>query len=106
MFVLAAIILAGAMVAFVASPLVQGLSAPLTDGPDRLSELRELYNLRDVTYEILRDLELDFHAGKINEQDYLDLSDRYKTDAAGLLVRIDALEAMIPVPGKKGLPGK
>jgi hypothetical protein len=89
--VLAGILLALGAVWIVLSPLVTHAQAPLTDGPDRVAELRELYALRDVAYETLRDLEFDFHAGKISEADYRELADRYRGEAIGLVRRIDAL---------------
>jgi hypothetical protein len=93
MTTLAGILVVLAVVALVLSPLVRGTAAPLTDGPDRLAALRELHALRDVTYEALRDLEFDFHSGKISEADYRELGDRYRAEAVDLVHRIDALAA-------------
>jgi hypothetical protein len=104
MLILAGILLVGGTLAFVVSPLVSGRAAPLTDGPDLLSELRELYALRDAAYETLRDLEFDLHAGKIGEADYRELSLKYRTEAVGVVTQIDALEARIPSRGRK--PGR
>jgi len=73
------------------APLLMRVGAPLADGPDRLAELRELETLREVAYETLRDIEFDFHAGKISETDYRELTDRYKAEALQLVHRIDAL---------------
>lgn len=78
----------------VLAPLLTRVGAPLTDGPDRLAELRELETLREVTYETLRDIEFDYHAGKISEADYRELTDRYKAEALQLVRRIDALGAV------------
>jgi len=77
----------------VLAPLLTRAAAPLTDGPDRLAELHELETLREVTYETLRDIEFDYHAGKISEADYRELTDRYKAEALQLVRRIDALGA-------------
>ena len=96
MLVLACILLALATVALVLSPLLAHRTAPLTDGPDEVAELRELYALKEVVYETLRDLEFDFHAGKIGESDYRDLSDRYTREAISAVQRIDDLEARLP----------
>jgi len=93
MTILAGILLVLGVSWFVLSPLVKGLAAPLTDGPDRLEELRELRALREVAYETLRDIEFDFHAGKISQADHQELTERYKVEALDLVRRIDALEA-------------
>lgn len=92
MTVLAAILLVLLVSAFVVGPLFTGRAAPLTDGPDRLGLLRELHVLRDVTYETLRDLEFDHHAGKISDADYAELRDRYRAEAVDIVGRIAALE--------------
>ncbi len=81
---------------FILAPLFGRFGAPLTDGPDLLAQLRELYALKDVTYETIRDLQFDFHAGKIGDRDYSELSERYKREALQIVKRIDELEARIP----------
>ena len=93
MGVLAAIVLAFVVAAVVVSPLVTGQAAPLSDGPDRAAAIRELQALRDVAYETLRDLEFDFHAGKIAEADYRELTARTQSEAASLVERLDRLQA-------------
>lgn len=93
MVALAGILLALGAVWLVLSPFATRARAPLTDGPDRVAELRELYALRDVAYETLRDLEFDFHAGKISDADYRELTDKYRGEALDLVRRIDAAEA-------------
>lgn len=98
MNVLAGILLALGTLAFILAPLVGRFGAPLADGPDLLAQLRELYALKDVAYETIRDLEFDFHAGKIDNRDYLELTDRYKHEAVQIVKRIDALETRIPQP--------
>jgi hypothetical protein len=74
------------------APLLMRQRAPLADGPDRLAELRELEALREVAYETLRDIEFDYHAGKISDADHRELTDRYKAEALQLVRRIDTLK--------------
>ena len=93
MILLAGIVLTCVSLAIILSPLVNHVSAPLTDGPDSQAEWMELCALRDVAYEALRDLEFDFHAGKIEPRDYQELTARYKQEAVGLLAQIETLEA-------------
>jgi len=105
MLMLAGILLVLTVVAYVLSPLVRHLSAPLTDGPDVIAELRELHALKAVAYETIQDVEYDFHAGKISERDYREMTDRYTQEAVRLVQRIEELEARIsPRPG--GRPGR
>ena len=96
MVALAGILLALGALLYVISPFMTRSAAPLTDGPDRISEIRELYALRDVTYESLRDLEFDYQSGKIGEDDYSDLSNRFKREAIDLVTRIESLETDLP----------
>ena len=100
MLPLVAILLVAATIAYLVAPLAMRLKAPLTDGSDDVAELRELHALKDVTYETLRDVEFDYHAGKISEQDYRDMTDRYTHEAADLLKRIDDLEVRVAASGR------
>jgi len=105
MLPLAGIMIVLSALAFVLSPLVRHVSAPLTDGPDLVAELRELHALKAVTYETIQDVEYDYHAGKISERDYREMTDRYTQEAVRLVQRIEELEARIsPPPG--GGPGR
>lgn len=98
MMVLAGIVLTLAAAALVLSPLVRHIPAPLTDGPDLLARLRQLHALKSVTYETLQDIEFDYHAGKISERDYRDMTDRYTREAVSLVQRIEEIEARLPRP--------
>jgi hypothetical protein len=101
MFVLVGIVLTLAAAALVLSPLVRHLAAPLTDGSDLLARLRELQALKRVAYETLQDVELDYHAGKISEGDYREMTDRYTGEAVRLVQRIQEIEARMPqAPGR------
>ena len=96
MLVLAGIVLSLAVATLVFSPLVRHVAAPLTDGPDVFAQLRELQALKGVTYETLQDIELDYHAGKIGETDYREMTDRYTREAVRLVQRIEEIEAQVP----------
>ena len=102
MLVLFGILLMAGVAAFVLEPLLRPEGAPLTDGSGRQALLVELYALKETTYETIRDLEFDFHAGKIGEPDYRELSERTKREAALILRRIDDLEAESPASPRAG----
>ena len=103
MLILVGIVVALAVVAAIAEPLVTGRGAPLTDGPDRATEIHEVETLRDIALESLRDLEFDRHAGKIAEADYRELSDRTREEAARLMERLDRLHGTAgKAPARRG----
>jgi hypothetical protein len=105
MLLLAGIVLTLAAAACVLSPFVRHLAAPLTDGPDLQAELGELHALKAVAYETIQDIEFDYHAGKISERDYREMTDRYTREAVGLVQRIEGIEARMQArPG--GPPGR
>jgi hypothetical protein len=58
-------------------------------------ELKDLYVIRDVAYDTLRDLEFDFSMGKMAENDYRELKSRYQGEAAEILRQIEALEVRL-----------
>jgi len=93
---LAGILLALGVLLYVISPFLTRTAAPLTDGSDHAAELRELYALRDVAYESLRDLEFDYQSEKIGEDDYNELNNRFKREAIDFVTRIESLEAAVP----------
>ena len=105
MVLLAGILMTLGVLIYVLAPLVNRVAAPLTDGPDSLAEIHELYTLRDVNYETLRDLEFDFRSGKISDADYSDLSHRFKREAIALVGRIENLERSIPQAGRSKRDG-
>jgi hypothetical protein len=98
MLILAGILLVGGTAAWVLAPLVLRIAAPMTDGSDVELQIRELEALKDVAYETLRDVEFDYHAGKIGESDYRAMTERYTREATDLLQQLDALRARRPQP--------
>ena len=103
MLVLAGIVLSAVAAAFILSPFARHQSAPLTDGPDLVAQLRELHALKGVVYETLQDVELDFHAGKIAESDYREMTERYTDEAVRLVQRIEEIETRLG-PGRGAGP--
>ena len=64
------------------------------------AELSDLWIVRDVTYDTLRDLEFDFRMGKMAEKDYQELKARYQGEAADILQQIDMLEERLRKEGR------
>lgn len=76
---------------------VFGVPQALTVGPEatRLSFLQER---KEAVYENLRDLNFEYKAGKVPDQDYQNLKSSLEAEAAGILAEIALLES----PSTKG----
>ena len=70
----------------------------------------ELVSQRDTTYQALKELEFEYSLGNLSDADYADLRERYRTQAAGILQRLDAATEHIdsedaPPAALAGSPG-
>jgi len=54
-----------------------------------------LQERKEAVYENLRDLNFEFKAGKVPDQDYLNLKNSLESEAAGILAEISRLESPI-----------
>ena len=90
MTVFIAILLTMLTSAFIIYPLFKQRS-PLA-GSLEDEKLRELHSRRDTSYSMLKELEFDFQAGTLTEENYQDLKARYKKKAISILRNIDDLE--------------
>ena len=88
--ILAGLALTLLTVAFVALPLIQHRGKGVTD-TERLSS--ELQAGRDRVLNSLQELEMDFNTGKILEEDYREQRQALMKEGAGILRRIDVLNA-------------
>ena len=50
----------------------------------------DLVSQRDTTYQALKELEFEYNLGNLSDADYADLRERYRTQAAGILQKLDA----------------
>jgi len=50
----------------------------------------DLVSQRDTTYQALKELEFEYNLGNLSDDDYADLRERYRTQAAAILQRLDA----------------
>lgn len=85
--ILTALLLIG-ILAFVAYPL---FNTPRGKIAGTTNALDTLIAQRDSTYDAIRDLDFDFQLGKLSQDDYTMLRDKYKARAALVLQQIDAL---------------
>lgn len=73
-----ALLLAIAVVFFVLHPVAVGLEAPLASEDD---EITDAQHRKRVALLALRDVEYDFHAGKLDEPDYLQMKRELSEEA-------------------------
>ena len=85
--ILIALLLIG-ILAFVAYPLFNTSRGKIAGETNALDTL---VAQRDSTYDAIRDLDFDFQLGKLSQDDYAALRDKYKARAAQVLQQIDAL---------------
>ena len=85
MFPLIGLLIALAMVGFVAKPLLAGEGAANATLPVDVTPLADLKRRRFVVYENLKDLEFEYQAGKLAAPDYQSLKQNYLGEAASLM---------------------
>lgn len=78
---------------FTVYPLFLGRRKPGAADSSEVNRLEQLYERRDLYYSSIRDIELDRDMGKLNEQDYAELTSRYKEKAAEVTKLISGLQS-------------
>jgi flagellar biosynthesis/type III secretory pathway M-ring protein FliF/YscJ len=81
-----ALILVGVVVAFILAPVIQNRRASLEREDDELTEAQAA---RRVALLALRDVEYDYHTGKLDEKDYREVKRQLSAEA---LAAMSALE--------------
>ncbi|RME45683.1 MAG: zinc ribbon domain-containing protein [Caldilineae bacterium] len=76
---------------WVLNPLWQRADRPAEQPIEPLYDLAELETRRDILYRAIKDLELDFEAGKIAESDYQQVRLKFMQQAAEVLKQMDRL---------------
>src|SRR3990172_1942287 len=61
--------------------------------PKPVTPLDDLVSQRDTTYQALKELEFEYNLGNLSDADYADLRERYRTQAAGVLQKLDTATA-------------
>ncbi len=90
MTVFAALVLAIAVISFIAYPIIRSrqVAEPVAD-----ETLEELQSKRETTYAAIEEIKFDYEQGKLSLSDYQDLEKRYKEKAIFILKEIDAQES-------------
>jgi hypothetical protein len=87
------IVLALGAVAYIARPLWRrDVGAEAIVGSEG-ETIGELLSRRDVAYRALKEIEFDFRAGKLLEEDYQALLARYRAEAVAILQQLDKATA-------------
>jgi len=69
--------------------------------PIENAELRHLERRRQILYDNLKDLQFEYHQGKLSDEDYQSLKSGFLGDMAGIMDAIERLEASIAQPGQQ-----
>lgn len=69
--------------------------------PHENPELRHLERRRQILYDNLKDLQFEFHQGKLSDEDYQSLKAGFLGDLAGIMDAIERLETAAARPGKQ-----
>jgi len=88
MAALITLVLLAAAIAIVAAPLLRKRPLPASE-PARRAELE---SAREAKYREIRDAELDFHTGKLSEQDYESVNAALRVEAVAILDELRALQ--------------
>lgn len=95
-----AVMLIGVAV-YVSQPLLRAKSGNLYVDDFEETPLQPLLVRKDLIYSAIKELEFDFNTGKLSEDDYQDLREKYAMQAAEVLKDIDEFET-----GKKSSKGR
>lgn len=86
-----AVILAGAVIAFVGYPLFKPQTVEAYPSEPEETHLDEAITQKESTLSAIAELDFDHAMGNLSDRDYLDLRDKYKLKALALLKREDEI---------------
>ena len=85
------LLIAIGLVIFVGEPLVRRHTRETLDSPQD-QEVEQLTLQKETLYTALRDLDFDYHTGKVDEQDFTELRSRLENEAIELLRALDEID--------------
>lgn len=80
---------------FISYPLLRQSINLRNNGGDKENknyEYLRLINEKDSVLNEIKDIELDYGLGKLNEKDYMELREKYRYKAADLIKKIENME--------------
>lgn len=57
-----------------------------------IEKLKSLDNQKETLYSAIRDIDFDYELGKLSKEDFIELKNKYKLEAAGVLKEIDQIQ--------------
>ena len=104
MVLVATLLIISATMAVILWPLFRARPAPDTGQSWERDRLDSLLSRRDSAYDAIRDLDFEYRLGNLSEADYLELRERYRERAAGVLRRLERLDSSSPASEVEGQP--
>lgn len=95
------LIISAAVAIYIALPFFlkrgsQGNDAPVIleveSGEHEIEKLKSLDNQKETLYSAIRDIDFDYELGKLSKEDFIELKNNYKLEAAGVLKEIDQIQ--------------
>jgi cytochrome c-type biogenesis protein CcmH/NrfG len=111
MIVVAAILMALGIGAYLGYPIVRRDRSYAPDQVDELTRLEELISEKDKVLRAIKDLEFDVASAKLSPEDYTSMRSQYERRAVAVLREIDGQEAalrrrkQVVTPAKPSVPG-
>jgi hypothetical protein len=102
MAVLICALLAVGAIGFTLFVREQDIPAAAEENP----ELKQLEDRKQVLYENLKDLQFEYHQGKLSDEDYQSLKQGFLYDLAGVMDSIERLEARRPKRPQPSVPSE
>lgn len=95
------LIISAAVAIYIALPFFlkrgsQGNDAPVIfeveSREHEIEKLKSLDNQKETLYSAIRDIDFDYDLGKLSKEDFKELRNKYKLEAAGVLKEIDQIQ--------------
>ena len=96
------LLVAAAVLVFVAAPLLRVDAAQAEEQSRRIGEASELQSRHDMLLAALKDLEEDRATGKLDDADYESLKTRLTAEAVEVLKQLDAAQQRLDEPEPVG----
>lgn len=97
---MAAILLGAAL--YIGRPLLAQRQGDMLNDEFAETPMQHLMVRKDSIYTAMKDLEFDYTTGKMSEEDYAGLREKFTVEAAEVLREIDDFEATAKTPAGKG----
>ena len=93
------LLIAVSVLVFIGEPLVrQKLPSALLHSPDQRVEQLSLQ--KEMLYVAIRDLDFDFHTGKVDQKDYANLRQHLESEAVQILRQLDEVDPLTGLDGE------